>query len=196
MDNQRERIESLITSGEYVSAYLLAREEKELQQLYAGRIINAVIDDLSETGGRNARERKYYLRSVLLWIFRDFPGLAPIYRSQLREGSVTENTPDLLKFLSMFASASTKTVPKTPDEAAESVKEAMDGVIDDIKTGRADEKVQDFFEAAGEGLRAGIKGMSDFFDALAGTRPESRDDANEIAGSDDHSAENPTKNDI
>lgn len=174
----KTRIDAMIGEKNYIGAYALAREQEGYKQEYAGIIAQAVITELSSLPARGNRERVYYLRSILLWIFRDFPGLSAMYRAQLREGMFSDSSPDVLKMLLNIASASTRTVPRSADEAAEGVKETFDGVMDDIKSGRADEKMRGFMEAAGEGLAAGIRGMSDFLDALAssgtdnGEKPE------------------------
>ncbi|MBN2509686.1 MAG: hypothetical protein JXB03_05390 [Spirochaetales bacterium] len=181
-DDIRQKITRLISEKNYIGAYTLARAEKDLQTEYAGTIAQAVVDELGSLPSRGNRERVYYLRSILLWIFRDVPGLAPMYRSQVREGIFADSSPDMLKMLYQFAAASTRTVPRTADEAAEGVKETFDTVVDDITSGRADEKMRSFMDAAGEGLAAGLRGMSDFMDALAGSSGGKNPDGGQESG--------------
>ena len=173
MEALNHDIEQLISAGDYLSAYLSIREEKALQQVYIGRIVNAVVDELSQQTSRGNRERLYYLRSLLLWIFRDVPGLAPIYRSQLREGLFAEGSPDLLRLLRNLGGSVGRNVPRSPEEAAEGVKQTVDDVVDDIKSGNADRRMKDIFGLAEEGLRTGMKGVADFFDAISGTEASS-----------------------
>lgn len=79
--------ERLLSDRNYIAAYQYlksSRLEEPRYSEYSGRIVSAVLLELSRTNKRDDPERQVFLRSILAWIFRDIPGLASIYREQVR----------------------------------------------------------------------------------------------------------------
>ena len=83
--SQVDFLRDLVADKNYLGAAQYLKElplEAAERSAKMGTIITAVVDDLASHG--NNRERTMYNRSVLSWLLRDYPGLATLYREQLR----------------------------------------------------------------------------------------------------------------
>jgi hypothetical protein len=152
------RINELISEKNYIGAYLLLKDteiEQAAKYDLTGRIVTDIIDDL--TSEKN-REKIAYLRSILVWIFRDVPGLSSVYREQLRLSS-GGGTPvaDFLKGIRTFGDLNDKfdTIKDRVEEAADSPE------VNDFQ-----DKLKDFFSQAGVEVEQGLKRATEFFDNL------------------------------
>lgn len=79
--------ERLLSDRNYIAAYQYlknARVEEPKYSEFAGRLVNSVMIELSRTNRRDDAERQAFLRSIIAWVLRDIPGLAPLYREQVR----------------------------------------------------------------------------------------------------------------
>ncbi|MBN1646689.1 MAG: hypothetical protein JW874_01535 [Spirochaetales bacterium] len=165
----RERYEQLLAEGNYIAAYSNLKEEKlernERNEL-AGLMVNDILKDLDAQPAKNNPERRKVLRSLLLWIFRDYPGLAQIYKSQIRAGA-SENR-NLLSLLGDLSNPETakERVSEEMDNLMDNVRQNLDDTAEDIKSGRAQDKVRDFIDQAETNIREGIRNLADIFESL------------------------------
>lgn len=172
--NQQELLASVtraLTEKNYVGAYLLLREsqlDRAVRYEYTGRIAATVVDELSRTR-RDDRERIYYLRSLLAWIFKDVPGLAALYREQLR-GTTGGND-----WLGGFArgvnnigdvASGRKTVGNGLQDAADDAYRQAERAAEQFAGTETGAQVNEFLSAAERGIRDGIGQLGNFFRAL------------------------------
>lgn len=131
-----------------------------------GEVAKYVVSDLA---AEKNREKILYLRSVLVWLFKDVPGLASVYREQLRMASGTPNpVRDFMRGVQTFSDLATG--GKSVD-----VEEAVDGMSEALKPEAIQEKVKDFFSQAGVDIDEGIKRATDFFEAFGTGRKTGED---------------------
>jgi hypothetical protein len=164
----------------YIAACLYLKNEEietEVKHEITGAVATRVIDDLSQ---ETNREKILYLRSILVWLFKDVPGLATVYREQLRLASGSQAfMRDLFRGARSFVDAATG---GTSESVGEKVEEAADNLRPDV----IQEKVKDFFSQAGVDVDDGIKKAQDFFDSLAGrNRPETGNNPRDVGDSDE-----------
>lgn len=173
MDTQefKSSFERAMAEKNFVGAYLMLREspiEKALRYEYTGRIAATLVDELSRTR-RDDRERIFYLRSILAWIFRDVPGLAALYREQV---GVTRARGDLLGgFARGFANVSDvatgrKRMEDGFQDAAEDVRRSAERAADSFASSDAGGQVNEFLTAAERGIREGLGQLGNFFRAM------------------------------
>ena len=82
-----EKVEGYLEEKNYLAACLYLKNEElpdESRYELTGEVAKYVVEDLASE--RN-KEKILYLRSVLVWLFKDIPGLASVYREQLRLAS-------------------------------------------------------------------------------------------------------------
>ena len=161
------RLNELISAKNYIAAYLLLKDTEIAQAAkydLTGRIVNGIIDDL--TSEKN-REKIAYLRSILVWIFRDVPGLSSVYREQLRLSS-GGRTPvaDFLKGIRSFSDLNDK---------FDTIKDRVEEAADSPEVGDFQDKLKDFFSQAGVEVEQGLKRATEFFDNLNNTDSTPRD---------------------
>lgn len=168
----------------FMGAYLLLREsnlEKAVRYEYTGRIAATIVDELSRTR-RDDRERIYYLRSLLAWIFRDVPGLASMYREQLR---VTAGGVDLLGGFARGVSnigdvaGGRKSVRDGIQDAADDAYRSAEQAAEEFTSGETGEQVSRFLSAAEQGIRDGLTQLGNFFRAMDSAGAQSHDDGTE-----------------
>ena len=118
-------LSKLIGDKNYLGAVQYVKElslDKSEHSARIGKIISSVVDDLDSARSNNNRERTVYLRSVLSWILRDYPGLASIYREQLRISSGnTDVLPELARGVRNVGDvlSGKKTIQEGVDDASE-----------------------------------------------------------------------------
>jgi hypothetical protein len=176
--NIREDIQSMTRSGNYLGAYSgidLVEDELEKRELVGELVETMVIDLENQTMGKN-KERVYYLRSLLLYIFRDYPGLSGIYRLQLR----SDEKSDLFGLFRGLGDAAKRTgeamdVPNSVEDAVEALKRNVNEFADDVKSGQFNEKVKDFFSKAEESMRESFRHVNDVYDGMQERSDRSQD---------------------
>ena len=160
------KVQGYLEDKNYIAACLYLKGEEipdDGKYEITGEVATRVIDDLA---AEKNREKILYLRSILVWLFKEVPGLATVYREQLRLASGGQGMMrDFLQGVRTFADAAT-------GGASESVHEKAEEVADSVNPEVIQEKVRDFFSSAGVNLDDGIRRAQQFFDSLAGRREE------------------------
>jgi len=75
------RLENWLGAWTYVKACAIDRTE---ESALIGTMANGLQKSLTAARQKDDREKMAYLRSLLAWILRDYPGLASLYREQIR----------------------------------------------------------------------------------------------------------------
>ena len=166
-------IDELLSEGNYLAACLHLKDAEvgsDSRNDLTGRIAKRVIEDLASE--RN-KEKITFLRSVLVWLFKDIPGLSSVYREQLRVSSGVPNPLDdlfgglkVLRGLSNLGRGGAST-------AAEDIKDNIDEAAERVRDGSAQEQFNEFLSRAGENVEEGIRKAADFFNSLGGNPPSS-----------------------
>lgn len=175
-NEQQDFVKDLIHQKNYLGAYQYIREldvERAERSAAIGLVVTAIVEDLSVQPRQN-RERVIYLRSILSYVFKEYPGLASLYREQLR---IAQGKDDLISevfkgFRNVAdVAAGRKTVNEGVEEAAEDLRDGFERTtgssFDDL--GRNAEKV----------IRDGLEQVGNFFAGLNNPRrpgEDSRDD--------------------
>lgn len=182
----QDRFFAYLDEKNFIAAYTYLKEtfsDKQLKTELAGLLVNRIFDELDDPGIRARSERRLYYRSLLLWIFRDFPGLGVIYRGQLgKEKSAT----DLVSFIKKAATdgITRDDVEAGIEKAFDDLKQNIDDATEQVKTGQAEEKVKDFFSRAEKGIRQGLRQVADVFETLT-KPPEDKSGGNKPDGGSD-----------
>lgn len=178
-DQLENRIEDLLNEKNYLAACLLLKNSSaEGEESYdiSGKVVARILDDLS---AEKNKEKSLFLRSLLIWVFRDLPGLSSIYREQLRSASGTAGPfGDIWKNLRMFSDVMSgeKSASSVAEDAAENIKQHVKDAADNLNADTFTEKVKDFFSSSGIDLDDGLKRATDFFESLnPNARPGARD---------------------
>lgn len=156
-EEQKQFLFELVDEQNYLGAAQYLREtetDKSMRSARMGTVVEAVIRDLDKARSRSDRERVVYLRSVLAWLLKEFPGLASIYREQLRVASGGNDVlPDLARgFRNVNDVLSGK---KTVQEGVEDASEPLEGLADQ----------------AGKLFTDGLNQLGDFFSKMNGGSP-------------------------
>jgi hypothetical protein len=166
--NPRAHVTRLISERNYVGAYLYLKEAELERAEYlelVGSLTAAIIDELSKTR-RDDRERIYYLRSVLAWIFRDVPGLSSLYREQIRSA---KGGSDLLEGLFRGVknvgdvASGRKTMSDGIQDAAEDARRNVEDAADAVRGSDAGARIGEFLSSAERGIKTGIEQLGAFF---------------------------------
>lgn len=170
MESIAEYIERLLREKNYVGAYLTLREERidpRGRNEYTGRIVERVMAELSS--GTISPERAKYLHSVAGWIFRDVPGLASLYREQLRSPTTRTNLlGDLVDGVRGVGDvlSGKRSLPDEVDGVVQDAKERIADSVDRAARSAPAKGVDGFFDAASEGLRGGLERLGEAFDEM------------------------------
>ena len=160
------KLRGYLKEQNYIAACLFLKNEElpdDARYEATGEVAKGVIDDLAS---EKNKEKILYLRSILVWLFKDIPGLASVYREQLRLASDNPNiVRDFMKGVRTFSDIAT-------GGASETVGEKVDDMAENLRPEAIQEKVKDFFSDAGLDIDEGIKKAQDFFDTLSGRREE------------------------
>ena len=158
------KLRGYLEEQNYVAACLFLKNEElpdGLRYEATGEVAKRVIDDLAS---EKNKEKMIYLRSILVWLFKDIPGLASVYREQLRLASDNPNiVRDFMRGVRTFTGAATA-------GGSETLGDRVDDLADNLRPEVIQEKVKDFFSDAGLDIDDGIRKAQDFFDTLAGGR--------------------------
>ncbi|MBN1686651.1 MAG: hypothetical protein JW852_08350 [Spirochaetales bacterium] len=158
------KLQGYLADKNYIAACLYLKNEEipdDAKYEITGEVAARVIDDLA---AEKNKEKILYLRSILVWLFREVPGLASVYREQLRLASGGQGMMrDFLRGVRTFADVAS-------GGATESVQEKAEEAAENLRPEVIQEKVKDFFSHAGVDIDDGIKRAQEFFDNLAGRR--------------------------
>jgi len=166
------KLKGYLDDNNYIAAVLLLKNEDipdDTRYEITGEVAAQIIDDI---GSEKNRERVLYLRSILAWLFKDVPGLASVYREQLR--NATGNQVLMREFIRGIRNFADVTTDGVSEEVA-----------DNLRPDAIQEKVKDFFSQAGVDIDDGIKKAQDFFDNLSGRRRGTDDTPDETGSADD-----------
>ena len=166
--NFKEKFNEYLNEENYIAAYSNLKESglsRQDRNELAGLIVKDIIKDLEALPPRGNNEKKTFLRSLLLWVFRDYPGLAMLYKGQIRSGSPDRSLFGLLNDLSDPEKAKER-VAVEMENLADNVKQGLEDTADDLKSGRAQDKVKDFIDQAETNVREGIRNIAEIFDAV------------------------------
>ena len=165
------KIDDFILEGNYIAAYGTLKEymaEDPARIEYGGKIVMAIVDELDQLPGNEKKERRHYLRSLLSWIFRDIPGLAGLYREELRSsGERPDVLKDIVRNLGTLGDVLKGGAVMQDDvrETMDKLKRTVDETVENLSSGDAPEQVKNFFSSIEEGIRDGLKKASDYFEA-------------------------------
>jgi hypothetical protein len=163
------KLRGYLEDQNYVAACLFIKKEdipEDARNEISGEVAKHVVENLAT---EKNKEKIIYLRSILVWLFKDIPGLASVYREQLRLSADNANMMrDFVRGVRNFADVAT-------GGESESLGEKIDEATENLKPEAMQEKVKDFFSDAGIDLDDGMKKARDFFDTLAGGRQHAKD---------------------
>ncbi len=151
------KLKGYLEDRNYIAASLFLKNEEipdDTRYEITGEVAARVVLDLAS---EKNKEKILYLRSILVWLFKEVPGLAPVYREQLRLAS--GNLSPMRDFLRGVRNFADVTTGGTSEEVA-----------DNLRPEVIQEKVKDFFSQAGVDIDDGIRKAQSFFDSLAGRR--------------------------
>jgi hypothetical protein len=151
---------TMMKSHNYLGAYEVLKQldiSKAERAAYVGEILQAAIEDLA-ISSKQSKEKTIYLRTIITYVSKEFPGLANLYREQLR---IATGKDDL--FTELFKGAKNvgdvATGKKTLEEGVEQAKE-------DIQTGFESmfgTSVDSIAKEAGTFFSQGLEQLSSFF---------------------------------
>ncbi len=178
-----ERVERMLGEHNYVAAYTVVKKaeiaEDDRTEL-SGKIVTRLVDELSRCTRKEDRERAVYLRSLLAWIFRDIPGLASMYREQVRIANQRDDLAmDLYRGFKNFndVASGRKSVSDGVQETMEGFQRNIDEAAERVRSGEADEVVRDFANMAEEGIKQGLSSLGKIFETLNQPRESARGDS-------------------
>ncbi len=157
-EEQKNFVRELIDEHNYLGAGQYVREidmEMAMRSARMGTVVEAVIRDLDKSRSKSDRERVIYLRSVLAWLLKDYPGLASIYREQLR---IATGSNDIIPELARGF--------RNVNDVVSGKKSVQEGVED------AAEPLEGLADQAGKLLNQGLNQLGDFFGRLNAENPE------------------------
>lgn len=174
--------------GNFLGAYEYLKNsdlDKQQKTINSSELAAQIVDKLSATP-RTDKEGAAFLRSVLLYMFRDYPGLASIYREQLRfaHGSAEPYT-GLLRGMKNVADVASgkKSVEEGLEDAGQDIREGLES---DVGPG-----LESLAREAAKGVELGLKGLADLFGNLTGQQDAAKTatDETEVADETEVSAQ-------
>jgi len=184
-ENKTAYLDKLIEQGNFLAAYLFLSESsfnKEEKIEYTGKIVHYILDNLSSSSVRRSKEKVYFYRSLLIQILTDVPGLARIYRRQLRLAQEASSPFDFLKGIKDLASFSgdKEELKERIEDAMEDFSEKLEDTAEDISDGSIDNSLKDFLSVAEDGIKEGFKGFSDFLKTVIKPQDKNSDEDQEM----------------
>ena len=164
MDETMSEFDKNIAEANYLAAYAFAQSQgrdKQAQAANIGKLAQALVKQLSADRAKDDKEQLMFHRSLLSYVLRDFPGLASLYREQIRSvgpGLVPESMQDLWRDFNDIISG------------RKSLDEELRQRFDEVKH-RAQEagfKPENVLRGAEEGLRQGFEGLKNLFNSVFG----------------------------
>ncbi len=177
MDHQNQHFfEDLLEKGNYLGAYHYLKSleiPKEEKSALMGSVIQAIVQELSSQP-RSNKERIIFLRSVLNYALKEYPGLAGMYREHIRLAQGKEDFfSDVFKGVRNAADVVTgrKTLEEGFEDAAEDVKETFEGAVGT--------SWEDMARDAEKTLKQGIDQIFSFFSQPAQGKKQPSDEETE-----------------
>lgn len=177
----KNRVTKMVEKRNYVGAYMAVKQSAlaELDRTeIVGEMASAIVDELSSVTRRQERERAIYLRSILAWIFRDFPGLSSLYREQVRlvhnRGDIASDMYQGFKNINDVASGR-KAVSEGIEETVDQVRQNLEDAAESFRAGDTSESFRSFVSAAETGIRDSLTQMGRLFEGLNSDRSANRD---------------------
>lgn len=176
-------IEGLLEEGNYLAACLHLKDgELDSADRYdlTGRVAIRIMNDLAS---QKNREKIMFLRSILVWLFKDIPGLSYLYREQLRLASGGANpladAAKGLQWLSGLFSQGAGT-GQSPRDTMEDIKQTVEDAAEGATGKSVQDQLNEMLSQAGEGVEEGIRKAADFFSSLGGgPKPPPKDVSDE-----------------
>lgn len=163
----RAEFEQLIADKNFLGAWVMLKESrirKNQEARYVGSLANSLVEEITLARKSDDRERVAYLRSLLAYVLKDFPGLASLYREQIKGSGalVPDGIQDVWQeFNDILAGR------KGLDEAfKQRVEEARARV-------ERDSGLDGFIKEAQQGISKGFEGFKSFVDGLFAAAPDS-----------------------
>lgn len=167
-ENFKEKFNQYLNEENYIAAYSNLKDaglSKQDRNELAGLMVKDILNDLEALPPKGHDEKRKFLRSTLLWVFRDYPGLAQLYKNQINAGSRDRSLIGLLNDLRDPEKAKER-VAEEMENFADNVKQGLEDTADDLKSGRAQDKVKDFIDQAESNVREGIRNLADIFESI------------------------------
>lgn len=166
----------MVEERNYVGAYMAVKQsglaEIDRSEI-TGKMVSAIVEELGRCTRRDERERAIYLRSLLAWIFRDFPGLSSLYREQVRivhnRGDFASDMYQGLKNINDVAGGR-KGVSEGIEETVSQVRQNLEDAAENFRAGDTGESFRSFVSAAETGIRDGLTQMGQIFEGLNNDR--------------------------
>ncbi|MFP4362380.1 MAG: hypothetical protein ACLFR1_00790 [Spirochaetia bacterium] len=164
--------ENYISAVGYIKSYI---SDEKLRFEYIGLIAESLVSKLHAAKKVKDTERVLYYRSVLLWMLKEVPDLARIYKDLYRNPAGKDPFRDFFAGLnSIFATGRQndefrEDMEKTFDDIRENVKSAADNMKESMNS---EDPVGDVFREAENNLKTGLKQASDFFEELSKQRQQ------------------------
>ncbi len=165
----REYIEQLIEKENYLAVTAILKEwdeEDNYKHEIAGLLVQAILEEIKEKRGE--KDRVIFLRTILIWVFRDYPGLSQIYRNQLREALYT-GRPDIASTLKNLGDLATgkRDIKEDLEDLVDNLKQNIEDAQENKKSDDVKETVTNIVELAEEGLKSGLDQVSKFMQNLS-----------------------------
>jgi hypothetical protein len=159
----------LVSEKNFLAAYMLVKEstmQREESLEHTGNLVKAIIDEMAERGARG--DKNVFYRSLLLFIFEDIPAFGRIYARQLRLLEESKSSFDVLKNIRAIIDASNdkEELKAKIEETLSGIKEKIEDTTQDIRDGTAQQKMEDFFYVAGEGIKEGLRQFASFMKSM------------------------------
>lgn len=155
--------DNLLADKNYLGAFIHIKEQKlprEEEGIALGNLSMHLVKEIDACRLRNEKEQITYLKSVLAYCLRDFPGLSALYREQqfsgLRQSGIVEQVGQASRNLNDVLSG------KISVEAG--IKEGIDQIEKHAE--EAGVPVGDLAREIEKGVKSGINGVADFLSAL------------------------------
>ena len=159
------RFDALVQTENWLGAWTYVKakvNDKTEESVLIGTLANGLQKSLSAARQKDDKERMAYLRSLLAWTLRDYPGLASLYREQLRPSGIPgipDGLQDIWRDFGDIISGR-----KTIDENfQEKLRDAASHLSPDINTA---ENLSKFAKNAEQELNKGIAGLRSFLGSL------------------------------
>lgn len=156
-----DRFASLLAEGNHLGAWVLIKQsglDRTEEGILIGQLANGLISMIADARGHDNKEKQAYLRSLLSYMLKDWPGLASLYREQVRQALpsfVPENLQDLWQEFSDVMSGR-----KTLDE---SMRQRMEEAGQKAREFGVDmDPLKDFARDAEREFRRGAEEVRDF----------------------------------
>jgi hypothetical protein len=170
----QNRFEELLSLGNHLGAWTLvktAQLNRTEEGIQIGRLANSLVDEIAKARMGDNREKQAFCRSLLAYMLKDWPGLASLYREQIRPGIpgfVPENLQDVWQDFSDVLSGR-----KTIDE---SLRQRMEEAGQKAREYGVDvDPLRDFAKDAEKEFRRGAEEVRDFFKGIFNPGPFTKD---------------------